>query len=169
MRSSSPTSVGASLLVLRILHSVLMMSILMYGVIVYVITRQPMTERPPDAPMIQVALWAMSAVTLLVGVPLARLKMMPSRKPLELTEEPLPSPLPVEAQRALRRAFSASIVSWALCESVAVYGVVVGVTEHRLDPFFPFGAASLGSIALLVPTRRLLESVARAALGPNAN
>ena len=39
--------------------------------------------------------------------------------------------------------FIAQVVSWALCESIAVFGLVLSFLGKDFDLFFPFGAASI--------------------------
>jgi len=43
-----------------------------------------------------------------------------------------------------QRAIAMHVVCWALCEAIALYGLVIGVIAHRLEPvFFVWGLVAL--------------------------
>ena len=43
-----------------------------------------------------------------------------------------------------QRAIAMHVVCWALCEAIALYGLVIGVMAHRLEPvFFVWGLVAL--------------------------
>jgi hypothetical protein len=63
----------------------------------------------------------------------------------------------------VRKLVTASIVSWALAEHVAIYGVIVGFMLHEVWPYGVFGPPALVAMLLLTPRRAVVEDVVRAA------
>lgn len=92
-----------------------------------------------------------------ITVPVVRKRMMPPR-----ADGAGPAPETVPAG-LLGRWLSAQILSWALCESVAIYGLVLAFVTHQPTAYYPFAAAALVLLALYPPRRRDLEAVVRAA------
>lgn len=66
---------------------------------------------------------------------------------------------------SLARAQSARIVLWAMVESIAIDGLVLGFLGHQVSTFVPFAAVALVAMLMLAPTRREAESVVRGAMG----
>ncbi len=58
-----------------------------------------------------------------------------------------------QAPAARAALYRASIISWALCEVIAILGLVVGILYRSLTPFMPFLAVSVLLMLLLAPRR----------------
>ena len=54
-------------------------------------------------------------------------------------------------------------MSWALCESIAIYGLVLTFLSFQWKYFLGFAAVSLASFLIYRPRRELLVGAARAA------
>lgn len=92
-----------------------------------------------------------------VAIPILRKRLMPPRAS---GGGPAPDSVPT---RLLGRWLSAQLLSWALCESIAIYGLILAFVAHQPAAYYPFGAVALVLMLLYPPRRRDLEAVARAA------
>ena len=133
----------------RVLHAALLASVLIYGVVVVIVTRQPAPPSQLDA-----------SVMLPVFL---RQRMMPAREvfPGEAAD------LDVEPDELVNGALTklrvALIVTWALCESVGVLGLIAGFLFREPLYFAPFGAVAIGAMVAYAPRHALLDAVVRAA------
>jgi hypothetical protein len=135
---------------MRIVHAALMASVLLFGVMVVMVTRPPGdpvvgADIPVRAepPAVLTPIMAGLAAASLLAVAIVRRRMARERaggKPV------VPA-----------RAYSSSIASWALTESIAICGLVLGIIQRDPVAFVPFGSVSLLVLALLVPRRRHIE------------
>lgn len=146
---------------MRILWSALMMSVLMYGFVMFQLSRNreatpPESAIPPWAPpIIALALAAM-------GTALFRAMSSPDRVRalLQLPHTPAHdrvgqlASLP-ESERRLGRLlpmlFTLHIMRWAIFESIAIVGLVLGILTGSLEVFVPYGLAALSLIAMTPP------------------
>lgn len=115
---------------LRFLHLALCASTVIYGVVVFLATP---AATPGDAGPSHVLLYVfafLGASILLVGAPTVRRMLM----------GPTPERIRV-----------ASIATWAMCESVAVFGVIAAFLFHEPLYFVPFGVAGLGGLVFFAP------------------
>lgn len=158
---AQPTPIDAALLMMRILFGALVMSVAVYLVIIHVIARGD--PRPLD-PTMSMGL-AGAAVVLGVLAPFARRVLMPRR-----VAGPPGAPAPrTLSPGGFGRAFAAHVVGWALCEAVAVMGVVLAFIGRDPAAFYPFAAGSVLLFLFLAPRRGELEAVARAEAGAEAD
>lgn len=119
---------------LRILHAALTASIFLYGLIVYlVVVKGPAQESPEQAQLILVAL-AAGAVSVTAMIPFLRKQLLAKAK---------------NAQSL----FVVSILSWALSESIAVFGLVASFVTRWTWPFFVFALVALINIMIYRPRR----------------
>ncbi|HTE54679.1 MAG TPA: hypothetical protein VK698_27685 [Kofleriaceae bacterium] len=128
-------------LVLRIVHAAMMVSVLVYGGVVAMVTRPP----PPDSvvawapkprtdvPETTTAVLAVIAAATLVAVSAVRRRIRPGRYT------------------------TLAILSWALTETIAVDGLVLGMVHRDVLHFLPFGAVSFVVMLLLAPRSKHLE------------
>ena len=144
---------ASALLTLRILHAAMIVSIGLYAMLLLMVTRagpagDPVPEaeielraprgQPPDD-LFTLALAAVAAVTI-VAVFFIRARWL-------------------RAKTSRLEYFTLCILLWALTESIAVYGLVLGFLHHGLLPFVPFGAVSLLVMVILAPRKSHLARV----------
>jgi len=144
---------------LQILHAALTMSTVIYGVIAFVATpaRDAKFHRPDD--LLLYVLAFLGGAILLVGAPIAHRVMMPPRERVPTGSPPDLARLTPAIHARIR---VGCIVTWALCESVAVLGLV-GAFLYR-DPilFVPFGGAAIAALLYFAPRQAMFDDIARA-------
>lgn len=141
---------------LKILYFALVMSTCIYGAIAFVVARTPLR-------MEMVIAYALGGCALMIMgiIPVLRSRVMPPTREAHSLDEKVPENDAVAA--ALQKYFTACILSWALCESIAIFGLVLSFLSGEPKYFVPFGALSLVNFAIYRPSREQLLSVARAA------
>jgi hypothetical protein len=146
----------------RILFAALLMSLGIYAVIAYVIV----TQRSPDTPIPQPQLatepfaqplvlgLGVAALVILALTPLLRAKLLPARA--------FGDSAPRSVDDALNKLRAAEIVTWALCESIAVFGLILTMLSY--EPRFTYVAAGVAALAMLAyaPNHKLVMLVVRA-------
>ena len=142
---------------LRILYFALLMSTCIYGAIAFVVCKEPLRLEM----MIAYALGGCALVIMGI-IPVLRGRVMPPMREAHSLDEKVAETDAVSA--ALQKYFTACIVSWALCESIAIFGLVLSFLSGEPKYFVPFGALSLVNFAIYRPSREQLLSVARAAV-----
>jgi hypothetical protein len=142
----------------RILYLALLVSVGMYGAIIFVITNNQ-TPKELDPTMLYAL--AGAAVTTMVMIVVLRGKLLPPTREAHSLNEPIPEGENV--QKALGRVFTASILTWALCESIAIYGLVLSFVSFQPKYFLGFAAASLVNFVIYRPQKELILGAARAA------
>jgi hypothetical protein len=159
--ASSERDVGSTLVVLRILHAAMAGSVLLYGGIAALLTRNPpdsLAERaaPPGylTPVLGVA-----AVVVLAAAILVRRHTVARGRDRLFKEDPSGRATTGKPDARARTAsyLTRKILSWALVEAAAIFGLVLAFIHWDLMQFLPFGAASMLVLLLLAPTRRELE------------
>jgi len=162
----------SALLTLRIMHAAMMASIGIYGMVLLMVTRAGPAGDPvpaaevelsaprgePPGPVFTVILAVAAAVTI-AAIFFMRARALPrsgGKKDLYADSSAAPAP----ARTSRMEYFTLCILSWALAESIAVYGLVLGFLHHALLPFVPFAAVSLLVIAILAPRRAHIGGVA---------
>jgi hypothetical protein len=139
----------------------MMASVIMYGIIGYTISE----TMPPAEPMSHgMFLAIMAAVAAICGALsfALRARMMPARTrdhDGKIDESALSSE---PARAALGKLRGALILSWALCEAVALCGLVVTFLFHEVADYAPFGAAALILLLVHAPKPALLVDVMNA-------
>lgn len=144
---------GDVLLVLRIVHAALIASILLFGVMLMFVIRPPGeavvgADIPvrADPPAYFAAIMIAMAAASMLAIYMVRRRMSRDRAAAAATT-------PEHAARNRSRLYSASIASWALCESIALYGLVLGIVHRDTGPFLPFAAVALVLLVALAPRR----------------
>jgi len=148
---------GDVLLVLRIVHAALVASILLFGGLLAMVTRPPGdpvigADIPVRAspPGFLVPIMAGLAGASLLAIYAVRRRMARHREAAAATT--------AEASALTRaRLYTGSVVSWALAESIALYGLVLGIIYRGTTPFLPFAAVSLLLMIVLAPRRRHIQ------------
>jgi len=145
-----------------ILWLALTASICVYGGVVFMIasTADGQATPLPLPPFLFPMLAFMQAIA---GMVMYRHMTGPDRVRAVLNEPPATDPQLSEAEQRLSRVpgliFTASIIRWALFESVAVLGLVLGITERSFQAFVPYGVTALALMAMTPPKlRQVTES-----------
>lgn len=160
-------NVERSLKLSRIIHLAMLLSLGFYVAIAVQVVHAQDPTLPPPLPELAahpfshylfIAL-AIATVMLMAATPLVRAKLMPPRSYGDAT--------PPDLNRALGRLRVAQIVSWAMCEAVAIYGLILTFLSYDLRYTLAF--AAVGALAMLAyaPSRRVTEDVARVASAAN--
>src|SRR5262245_41703273 len=144
---------------LLVIHAAMMSTVILYGVIAYAIGGEP--AHADHGTLLAVLAGAAAATAVASFV--ARAALLPPRERAgdgrSLDESLLATPA---ARAALARTRAALIVGWALCEAVALFGLVLAILDHDAAAYAPFGAASLVLFFLHSPRPRLLVEIANA-------
>jgi hypothetical protein len=169
---SSSAKLDNAFRVQRVLHAALCMSIVIYVVVAYVISSQPQTEPPSETAVaiaedplsspIFIALAAVAAL-MVAALPTIRGRFLPPRAVAASLNDPIGDPATPNASRALAKLQSGHIITWALCESVAIYGLVLSLMSKELWPVIPFAAVGLLNMLAYAPRRVTLDEVVREA------
>jgi len=163
---------ASQILTLRILHAAMMASIAIYGLVLVTVTRSgpagdpvPASEIELSAPRGQppgssltIALAIVAVVTAAAAFAL-RARALPRRR--GLYDDGAATP----ARRSRLEYFTLCIICWAMAESIAVYGLVLGFLHHAIMPFVPFAAGSLLLMIILAPRKSHLVAASDAAPG----
>ncbi len=137
--TDQPRTIGT----LRILHGALVLSILIYGGIAYYLATSGSLQASmgaEQARILTIVLGALGAAEL-IGVFIFRGRALEAVKT---------KPDPMAAY------FVISIISWALTEAVAIYGLVLTIVRADVTFFYPFGGASLLVMLLFAPRQEHL-------------
>lgn len=125
---------------LLVIHASMMASVIMYGIIGFTVS----ADGPPSTDAsrgLVLAIVAVVAALCAIASFVAKARMMPAADP------DLPAPT------RLGKVRGALIVAWALCEAVAICGLVPTLIFRDVSTYAPFGAAAL--VLLLVHAPRL--------------
>src|SRR5262245_23804089 len=119
---------------LRIIHLALCLSLAIYGAIAYTVAiQQPPVELERTLVLVLIGMGVMTPPIIFV----LRQKLLPPMAPPgSITDVPA-GKLDDKQQQAAARYFSASILSWALCESIALYGLVLAFLSHLPGYYTP--------------------------------
>jgi hypothetical protein len=162
----------------RILHAALLASLIVYGVVAVVVKAPaPDDGRPaaaeaapgaaaadaPDPGLFLPLFGGIAAVELLVVIPLLRRRLMPPRAAFPQPLEDVELDSDERAAGAIARLRSASIITWALAESVALFGLVAAFMLREWRYYLPFAAVAAVAMVYFAPRRALLDEVVRAA------
>lgn len=92
------------------------------------------------------------ALVVMLAIPVSRRRLMPAAlAPGRLTPDAPREIATADALRALGRYAAASVMSWALCEAIAVLGLVAAFMSHDPKHFLGFAAASVASFVATAP------------------
>jgi hypothetical protein len=151
---------------LQIVYVALLASLGIYALMLVVISGAEASRIPTtlDPTLFTAIFGGLGGLTLLAIVPVVRKALMPPRdrvgggRTLDLDEDHGPA-----VAQAVSRARAGSIVTWALCESVAVYGLVLSMLLHDTSYYAPFAGVAAAAMLVFAPRRTLLDQVVNAA------
>jgi hypothetical protein len=155
------TSQSAFMRKLWTLYLALLAALPAYGAFAWVKTAMD-TPRPGEAMPFLPALIVVAAMEMVVILPFLRRRMMPPRREAtSLGGEG--AAIEGSAMAATQRYFTVQVLSWAMCESVALYGLVLSFLTARPIYYAGFAVASTLCFALYRPSAAVLDEVVRAA------
>lgn len=162
--SQFSAQLGASSRVAFILWSALMMSVVVYGGAAFMITSQGDAEAA-GFPMPPFVLPLVAVIAATTGAVLYRHFTSPDRIRALLQAAQPPSDtqeqqaLPAR-ERQLSRVpalvLTATILRWALFESVAIFGLVLAISDLSFEAFVPYGVAAIALMAMTPPRLKQL-------------
>lgn len=164
---SGPVTMKGTMRTLRILHIAITASIGLYAVVLLVITQQPSdTEHMSlsDATGLAVVL-GVASLAVLALIPFVRKRIGPARDESAAARRSASTEgeLSGAERTAIGKLMSAELVTYAMGESVAVFGLVLGLITYQFVIFLPFAGLALLQLILLTPSQALLDSVVAAA------
>jgi hypothetical protein len=147
---------------MRFLHGVLFVPIAFYGGMAFLIAH-PSAHPPIDPDLLLAIFGGISVLGVFVVIPLLRKRLLPERPdgpPLDLD-----APVQVDARliAALGKLRVASIVTWALAESPAMFGLMIPFLGGPAAYYLPLAGVALVGLLVYRPTRQLFDGVIRGA------
>lgn len=141
----------AALRTTRIIHAAITASIGLYGLILVELGLQRGSATPPAlAPAVLFGILGAVGAVILVGVvPFVRSALMPRGGGGQVD---LSGSVSRDDAR-LQRYRTANILSWALCESVAIMGLVAAMLYGHGLYYVPYGAVAFVALLVLTPRR----------------
>jgi hypothetical protein len=97
-----------------------------------------------------------------VVLPMMRRQLLPPRRDASSIDDE-PSAESPAAKVALERLFAAQIVLWALCLSIAIFGLTLVALTHDTRYYLALALVSVACFVLNRPSLELTRSVVRAA------
>ena len=143
---------------LTILYVALMGALGMYAYVAFMIAG---AQEPRPLPDIMLPVFIAMGAGAMVMIPILRGKLLPPMKEATSLNDTVPEN--EQTRAATAKLFSASIVTWALCESIAIYGLVLSFMTAEPKYFLGFAAASLVNFLIYRPRKEQLLGAARAA------
>jgi hypothetical protein len=148
----------ASSRTMHILWAALMMSVATYGFAVFMIAGQADAQITPlPLPPFVIPIVAVSVA--ITGIMLYRQLTSPDRIRAAMQakgseQDATLSESELRLSRVPPLVFTASIIRWALFESVAVFGLVLAIMSHSFEDFVPYGVAAVALMASTPPKVR---------------
>lgn len=141
----------------QILFVALLSSLVVYLVVCYLLAAQgepPVTAAPIE--ILKPAFGTLAFFSLIASFALrARLlRKAIAGLPAQQLDEAM-------AETVIRAAMTPWILGWALCESVAIYGMILFIMTFRWELFLPFWGIGLAAMLAQAPSLRSLEEALR--------
>jgi len=157
--------IAPHLRIVRTLFGALVASTVIYGVVIVLVTMQDgNVTRPPFPPLAFFVAGGAYALGILgLAIPLVQRSQLPPRERDGSTRVDLADKetglLLLDLLPKLR---SGLLVTWAMCESIAVIGLIGGFLFHDPRFFAPFAGAALIGFSIHAPTDAFFASFIRA-------
>lgn len=151
--------------VLRIVHIALLASLGVYALMLVMMSRRPGAQAPStmDPTLFTAMLAAVAGFTLLVITPVLRKILMPPRSRAgDGRALDLDAAVTTDTARAVSRLRRVSIITWVLCESIAIYGFLLSMLFVDLSYYAAFGGAAAAAMLLYTPRQAVLAEVVHA-------
>jgi hypothetical protein len=146
---------------LKIVHAALMVSIVIYAVIAFVVTAQSHPAKPPLDPTVILPVFAAMALAMLVAIPIVRKRVLP---PMTDTDERIDAQQEVDpdVSAMLGKLRGGLITTWAMCESIAIFGLIAAFLFHTGWYVLPFAGVAIVAQLFYAPTEAVLGRAVRA-------
>ena len=131
-----------------VIHASMMASVIMYGIIGFTISAEAPPSSAPNHGLFVGILAGVAALCAIASF-VVKARMMPAAD----SAEPPPT--------RLGQIRGALVVAWALCEAIAICGLVVTFVFHDVSDYSPFGAAALVLLLVHAPRPRRLAELMR--------
>jgi len=150
----------------RVLWAAILASTWIYGLVAVLVTQggAPTSMTPRPAPAVMLEILGACGLVLLIAAPIVQARMLPRRErvsdaaPIDLAER-----MARPAGRAvMAKVFVAWLISWAMCEAVAIFGLVAVMLRGAPLEYVPFAVAADLGLIVLGPRAAVLEQIARA-------
>lgn len=144
---------------IRIIYLALVLTLGVYGFVAY----QNVTRASPHAldPTLLYALIGV-AVMEMVGLPFLRRMLLPPMAPPRSLDDKVAIEGAV-ANTAFAKYFTTNMITWAICESIAMYGLVLVFMSGDVRYYGPFACVALLNFLVYRPSLDDLQAVVRAA------
>jgi len=144
---------------IRIIYLALIASLGLYGFVAY----ENASRMAPHAlePTFLYALIGVAAMEM-VGIVFLRRMMLPPMQAARSLDDRVALE-GVAASSAVGKYFTTSIISWALCESIAIYGLVLVFLSGDFRYYAPFAGVSLLNFLFYRPSIDDLQAAVRSA------
>jgi len=154
---------GEVLRPLKIVHAALMGSIVVYAVIAFVVTAPGHTKKATLTtldPTLILSVFGGAALAILVAIPIVRRSAMP---PLSDTDEriDLQQEVDPDVNAMLGKLRGGLIATWALCESIAIFGLVAAFLFQTGWYVLPFGGVAILAQLFYAPGELVLARAIR--------
>jgi hypothetical protein len=145
---------------LKIVHAALMVSIVIYAVIAFVVTAQGHPAKPSLDPTLILSVFGGVALAMLAAIPIVRGRVLP---PMSDTDETVDLQREVDSDMSsmLGKLRGGLIVTWAMCESIAIFGLVAAFLFHTGWYVVPFAALALVAQLFYAPSEAVLGRALR--------
>ena len=148
------TSATDALFTQRMIWLGLFTAVGIYGVIAYV---TPMQGAAMTDLTMAYALCGIAGMETLL-LPMLRRRMLPADP---ASDGGSPVAAPASSQPAIVRLATAQIVTWAICESMAILGLVLVFVMHDMRWLYGLGGLALVNLFIYRPTIELVEAALR--------
>jgi len=154
-----PSSYAQRMITFRLIYLGLLAALGIYGLIAW----QTAQRGEPIHPVEPIFLYALCGVVVaeMVAIRVLRRMLLPAMKaPTSLSDDP-----PIEshaAEGAVAKLFTANIITWAMCESMAIYGLVLVFMSFDFRYFPPFAGVALLNFLFYRPSMDDLQAAVRA-------
>ena len=131
----------------RMVWMAILSSLAALGVVAFVV--MPRSGTP--APHFFLAIFVGLAIADLVAVQVLRARLLPRETPASALDDKPPEEDTPEAREALMKLGRVYVLSWALCESVGMFGLVATELLHQPVYYVGFAAVALVFLVLYRP------------------
>lgn len=154
--------VSGMLRVQRMIHLGMISSLMLYGGVALTIMKQPLVGAPLDPMVAYIFLGVALMETAML--PILRGRMLPPETQPSALDQLVPPTTTTATTKtipALNRLFSTQVMTWAVCESMAVFGIIVVLLGRQMNWFYALTGLSLVNLILYRPTAELIANAAR--------
>ena len=145
---------------LKIVHAALIGSIIIYAVIGFVVTAHAHPAKQALDPTVILSAFAAAALAMLVAIPIVRKRVLP---PMSDTDETVDLQREVDPDTStmLGKLRGGLIMTWAMCESIAIFGLVAALLFQTGWYVVPFAGVAIVAQLFYAPSETVLGRALR--------